>query len=133
MSQMEKTNETQVRELIEQWAKAVREKDYDTILAHHAQEMVMYDVPEPFQSIGIDAYRKSWDLFFSGTQQGVFDIQELHIHADESIAFGFATMKCMNESNKGLYEPLDFRLTIGLRKIKGKWVILHEHHSVPSK
>lgn len=130
---MKNTNEAQVRELIERWAKAVREKDYDTILASHSQDIVMYDVPEPFQSIGIDAYKKSWDLFFSGTQLGVFDIQELHIFADENIAFGFATMKCMNKSSEGLYEPLDFRLTIGLKKIKDQWTILHEHHSIPSK
>jgi uncharacterized protein (TIGR02246 family) len=130
---MKKTNETLVRELIENWAKAVREKDYDTLLAHHAEDIVMYDVPEPFQSIGIDAYRNTWDLFFSGTQQGVFDIQELHIFADENIAFGFATMKCMNRNGEGAYDPLDFRLTIGLKKIKGEWTILHEHHSVPSK
>lgn len=130
---MKKTNETQVRELIEHWAKAVREKDYDTILASHAQDIVMYDVPYPFQSIGIDEYKKSWHLFFSGTQLGVFDIQELHIYADENIAFGFATMKCMNRNSEGLYEPLDFRLTIGLKKIKDSWTILHEHHSIPSE
>jgi ketosteroid isomerase-like protein len=27
---------------------------------------------------------------------------------------------------------LDFRLTIGLRKIEGQWLITHEHHSVPA-
>jgi ketosteroid isomerase-like protein len=27
---------------------------------------------------------------------------------------------------------LDFRLTVGLRKIDGRWVITHEHHSVPA-
>jgi ketosteroid isomerase-like protein len=29
-------------------------------------------------------------------------------------------------------EPLYFRLTIGLRKIDGRWTITHEHHSVPA-
>ena len=130
---MKKTNEILVRELIANWAKAVREKDYDAILAHHAGDIVMYDVPYPFQSIGIDAYKNTWDLFFSGTQQGVFDILDLHVFADENIAFGFATMKCMNRNSEGVYEPLDFRLTIGLKKIKGEWTILHEHHSVPSE
>jgi ketosteroid isomerase-like protein len=27
---------------------------------------------------------------------------------------------------------LDFRLTIGLRKINGQWIVSHEHHSVPA-
>ncbi len=25
----------------------------------------MFDVPPPFKSVGLDAYRKTWDLFFS--------------------------------------------------------------------
>ncbi|WP_411755896.1 nuclear transport factor 2 family protein [Sinorhizobium meliloti] len=28
--------------------------------------------------------------------------------------------------------PLDFRLSIGLKKIDGEWSIVHEHHSVPT-
>ena len=130
---MEKTNEVLIRELIENWAKAVRTEDYEGILAHHSKDIVMYDVPEPFQSVGIDAYRKTWDTFFSGTRLGVFDIKELRIFADENIAFCFAAMTCDNGNASGGYEPLDFRVTIGLQKIDGKWTILHEHHSVPAE
>ena len=87
-------NEIQIQQLKENWANAVRNKDMQTILAHHSDDIVMYDVPKPFQSIGIDAYRKTWDTFFAYTKSGVFDIQELHIVADENVAFCFATMKC---------------------------------------
>ncbi|HEX4372542.1 MAG TPA: nuclear transport factor 2 family protein, partial [Puia sp.] len=72
---MKKDNEAQIKELIENWAKAVRDRDIDAILAHHSKDMVMFDVPEPFQSIGIDEYRKTWDMFFTYTRQGVFDIE----------------------------------------------------------
>jgi len=130
---MKQTNEVLIRALIENWAQAVRRKDYDAILAHHSKDIVMYDVPEPFQSVGIDAYKETWDTFFSGTQLGGFDIQELRIVADENVAFCFATMKCLNRNAGGVYEPLDFRLTIGLKKVNGEWTILHEHHSIPSK
>ena len=53
------SNEAQIRGLIEAWAKAVRDRDIDAILAHHSGDMVMYDVPAPFQSTGIDAYRNT--------------------------------------------------------------------------
>jgi hypothetical protein len=33
---------------------------------------------------------------------------------------------------KGQRTPLDFRLTVGLRKVEGGWIIMHEHHSVPA-
>ena len=68
--------EIQIRKLIEDWAKAVRDKNIEAILAHHSENIVMYDVPEPFESVGIEEYRKTWDLFFKYTRSGVFDILE---------------------------------------------------------
>ena len=91
-------NEIRIRQLIENWAKSVRDRDIDAILAHHSADIVMFDVPGPFQSIGIDAYRKTWDIFFKYTEPGVFDIQNLKIFADENIAFCILTMKCSDKS-----------------------------------
>ena len=127
-----KENETQVRDLIENWAKAVREKNMDAILAFHSVDFVMYDVPEPFQSVGLEAYRKTWDIFFKYTKPGVFDIHELHVVADEDVAFAFGRMQCSDKAGRDDYFPLDFRITICLKKIKGQWMILHEHHSIPA-
>lgn len=126
-------NEIQIRQLVEDWAKAVRKKDIDKISAHHSDDIVMYDVPKPFQSIGIDAYRKTWELFFAFTKPGVFDIQTLNIVADENVAFCFATMKCCDKSDTPDFVDLPFRLTIGLKKINNQWTIIHEHHSIPSE
>jgi ketosteroid isomerase-like protein len=126
-------NETQIKILIENWALAVRTKDIEGILAHHSKDFVMYDVPEPFQSVGLEAYRKTWDLFYKYTKPGVFDIHELNIVADENVAFAFAKMQWSDNSNGKGFTPLDFRLTIGLKKINGQWIVIHEHHSIPSK
>jgi ketosteroid isomerase-like protein len=125
-------NEVQIKKLIEDWAEAVRQRDIEKILAHHSEEVVMYDVPKPFQSVGIDAYRKTWDTFFNFTKPGVFDMKTLQIVADEQVAFAFATMKCADKSGSEEYIDLDFRLTIGLKKINNQWTIVHEHHSVPA-
>jgi len=127
-------NEAQVRELVENWAKAVRERDIEKILAHHSVDFVMYDVPPPFQSVGLDAYRSTWeDMFFKYTKPGVFDMDELNIVAGSDVAFCFATMKCADKSNSTDYVDLPFRLTIGLQKINNQWTIVHEHHSIPAE
>jgi len=127
------TNEQQIRELVENWAAAVRRQDLDNILAHHSSDLVMFDVPPPFQSIGIQAYRTTWALFFGGTKPGVFDIQTLDIHAGDDVAFCVATMKCQDCSSDKACELLDFRLTIGLKKLGDQWTIVHEHHSIPAE
>ena len=127
------SDEVAVRRLIEAWADAVRRKDYAGILQSHASDFVMFDVPPPFKSAGLDAYRKTWDLFFSWSSEPVpFEIQEMNVVAGPDVAFAFATMGCAGPGSDGKPEPLDFRLTVCLKKIDGRWMIAHEHHSVPA-
>ncbi len=126
-------NEQQIENLIYDWAKAVKLRNINSILAHHSDDIIMFDVPPPFEIVGIDQYRKTWENnFFDGTEQGIFDILELKIEADENIAFCIAKMKCSWDNN-GNFEELHFRPTIGLKKINGIWTIVHEHHSIPSE
>ena len=128
-----KTDEGAIRDLVENWARAVRTKDLDGILANHSPDMLMFDVPPPIQSKGIEAYRKTWELFFSWSQDsGVFDISEMNITAGNDVAFVTALMRCAGTEANGDKTELEFRLTIGLRKIDGQWTVMHEHHSIPA-
>ena len=127
------TDEAAIRELVEDWARAVRAKDLDGILANHSMDMLMFDVPPPMQSKGIEAYRKTWNLFFSWSDEPVvFDIKDIDITAGVDVAFVAALMRCAGTEKKGERIELEFRLTIGLRKIEGQWMVLHEHHSIPA-
>jgi ketosteroid isomerase-like protein len=131
MMQQGRTAETQIKALIEAWADAVRRHDLSSILAHHDQDIVMFDVPPPLQSRGLDEYKKTWDLFFKYHKPAqAFDIEELAITAGEDVAFAVAVMRCGSRTS-GPPEFL-FRLTIGLRKVDGDWRMAHEHHSVPA-
>ncbi|HEV2674788.1 MAG TPA: nuclear transport factor 2 family protein [Aliidongia sp.] len=124
-------DETAIRALVEDWAGAVRNRDFDAILRHHDTDILMFDVPPPFQSNGIDAYRNTWDLFFScAPDPAVFDIKEMSIVAGTDVGFVIAAMQCVGGAPER--EELNFRLTIGLRKIDGQWTVVHEHHSVPA-
>ena len=127
------TDEAVIRELVENWARAVRAKDLDGILANHSMDMLMFDVPPPMQSKGIEAYRKTWNLFFSWSDEPVvFDIKDIDITAGVDVAFVAALMRCAGTEKNGERIELEFRLTIGLCKIGGQWMVLHEHHSIPA-
>lgn len=129
----ESREEAAVRTVVENWAKAVRNRDFPAILRDHSPDMLMFDVPPPFQSEGIDAYKKTWELFFSSTPEpAVFDIREMRITAGSDVAFVAAAMRCTEREASGKDVELNFRLTIGLRRIEGRWIIIHEHHSVPA-
>ena len=122
-----------IRNVVESWTAAVRRRDFGGILQNHSSDIVMFDVPPPFQSRGIEAYKMTWDLFFAWSSDPiVFDITEMSITAGKDVAFVVATMRCTEAGPKGERKGLDFRLTMGLRKIDGRWTITHEHHSVPA-
>ncbi|HEY4218739.1 MAG TPA: SgcJ/EcaC family oxidoreductase [Gemmatimonadaceae bacterium] len=127
------TDERVIRELIENWARAVRAKDLDAILAHHAADILMFDVPPPSVSRGIAAYRETWATFFAWSDDpAVFDIDEMNVTAGADVAFVTALMHCAGTEKSGEHIALDFRLTVGLRKVDGQWTIAHEHHSIPA-
>jgi uncharacterized protein (TIGR02246 family) len=126
-------DEAAVRALVENWAAAVRAKDFDGILRHHSPDMLMFDVPPPFQSRGLAAYRKTWDVFFASAHDPiVFDILDMTIASGGDVAFVAAVMRCLPRERDGTDTDLEFRLTVGLRKIGGEWTVMHEHHSVPA-
>ena len=132
MMQQAGTEESKIKGLIEAWADAVRRHDLSGILAHHEPDIVMFDVPPPLQSRGLEAYKKSWDLFFRYHKPSqAFDLEELAITAGEDVAFALAIMRCVSDPPEA--GGFLFRLTIGLRKIDGDWRITHEHHSVPAE
>lgn len=125
-------HDAEIRGLIERWAKAVQAQDLDGILAHHAEDMVMFDVPPPNELRGIDAYRESWAPFFrSFADSGVFEIEKLEVTAGEQVAYATALLRCGTREELARDPDVRLRLTVGLRKEQGRWLIAHEHHSFP--
>jgi uncharacterized protein (TIGR02246 family) len=126
-------DQDQIRALIEQWAAAVHRGDLDGVLAHHSADIVMFDVPPPYEGVrGIAAYRETWPPFFGWQAGAVFEIVSLDITAGDDVAFAYALLRC--DTPDGLARNPDnrLRLTLGLRKQDGQWVVTHEHHSFPS-
>jgi uncharacterized protein (TIGR02246 family) len=125
------TDEQQIRSLIERWATAAHAGDLPTVLADHAPEIVMFDVPPPEQGVrGLEAYRETWPGFFEWQASGaVFEIESLEITAGADVAFAFALLRCGTPAEFERDPEHRLRLTIGLRKTDDRWVVTHEHHS----
>jgi len=125
------TDDQQIRTLLQRWATAVHVGDMDTVLAEHDPGIVMFDVPPPFQGLrGITAYRDSWPGFFEWQASGaVFEIESLDVVAGTDVAFGYALLRCGTPADFTRQPEQRLRLTVGLRKAEGRWVVLHEHHS----
>ena len=126
-------NQQQIQDLIENWAAAVHRGDLVEVLADHSEDIVMFDVPPPYDGVrGIDAYRETWPPFFEWQLKGaVFEIVSLDVTAGDTVAYAHALLRCGTQKELEENPDLRLRLTLGLRKEGDRWVVHHEHHSYP--
>jgi uncharacterized protein (TIGR02246 family) len=125
--------ETEIRELVSKWEQAVRDEDVAGIRANHSEDFLMFDVPPPFLSRGLDAYMETWKIFYpSQARPLTFYFEQIEVTTGEDVAFATAIGTC-GYIDHGERTDLKFRLTMGLQKREGRWLIIHEHHSVPAE
>ena len=87
----------------------------------------MYDFANVVR--GLKAYDKTWDFFFDRPKGPIYYTpKDMIVMAGDQVAFATCRVHCDGTSAGAL----DFRLTIGLKKESGSWMIVHEHHSVPT-
>jgi uncharacterized protein (TIGR02246 family) len=125
------TDEERIRALIQGWAAAVHTGDLAMVLADHAPDIVMFDVPPPYEGVrGIDAYRDSWPGFFRWQASGAsFELESLDVTAGADVAFAYGLLRCGTQAEFDQNPAQRLRLTIGLRKTGDRWIVTHEHHS----
>ena len=121
----------EIEQLIRRWADAVHTGDLDVVLDDHDDHIVMFDVPPPHDGVrGLPEYAETWPPFFAWQATGAsFEIVELDVTQGEDVAFAWALLKCGTPDELADVPDRRLRLTIGLAKRDGRWVVTHEHHS----
>ncbi len=133
MTIAESTNETEIRTLLDRWAAAVRAQDLPRITVDHAKDILMFDLPGPTQTSGLTAYTNSWPQLFEWFKgSGIFDLSEVRVTAGTDVAFATGLIRCKGTEKNGDVVTLSVRLTVGLKKLSGRWTVTHEHHSIPA-
>jgi ketosteroid isomerase-like protein len=117
--------EAEIRAMLDAWAAAVRAHDLEGACRGRSAEIVMFDVPAPLQAKGMEAYRDTWRLYFRDPGSRFFELRETRIVAEGNLAWVHALLRCTTDA-----DPAG-RLTMGLCRIGGAWVVCHEHHSFP--
>ena len=111
------------------WA-ALGAKNVDAALRHYAPDVVAYTLAPPLRSRGsaADELRAWFD-----TWRGSLGLEagDLVIHASEDVAFCTCLKRMTGTKRDGEHVELWYRATVGLRKLDGRWLIVHEHESVP--
>jgi ketosteroid isomerase-like protein len=125
-------DEDQVRQLTEDFAKAFRDKDVDLMMSLFAPGLVAFDIVPPLQDAGKDTYREVWVKTFAFFRNPIeFETRDLHITAGTDVAFSYELLRLKTNLSNGQKVDRWQRMTFCFHKIDGKWLITHEHVSVP--
>lgn len=126
------TAESEIRSVIDRWQQAVVAGDLDRIMAHYAADILSFDAVSQLQFKGTAAYRKHWQACMEMCKGPmIFEIHELGVTADDDIGFSHYLTRCGGTSDTGEEKTSWMRATVCHRKIGGKWLVVHEHFSVP--
>jgi uncharacterized protein (TIGR02246 family) len=123
--------ELEVRQLIERWVAAVQAGDLDQVLAHHTDDVVMFDVPPPEEGArGLDAYAATWPPFFEWIRSGArFELVELTVVTGDDVGYACALLQCGKDEQLRARPDRRLRISFGVRRGQEAWEIAHEHHS----
>lgn len=123
--------EAEIRALIARRMQAVRDRDAEAAVADVAEDVVTFDVVDPLRHVGRDAIRRRAETWFSSFTGAVgFEMRDLAITVSGDAAFSHSLNRYSGTTVNG---PLGMwvRVTTGYRRIDGRWMITHEHNSVP--
>jgi uncharacterized protein (TIGR02246 family) len=128
------SDEAAIRALEARFAAAVNAKDTDAIMKVYVpdESLLVFDVVPPRQYTGAKAYRKDWEGFLALFQgQPKFEITDLNVVAVGPLGYGHSIQRVSGTDAKGQPIDLTVRVTDVYRKVKGNWLVAHEHVSVP--
>jgi len=127
------TTEAQIRTLIEDRVTATRAKDVDGCMSTSAPDILLFDVVNPLQYMGLDGERQRLEEWFSQFQDGPieYELRDLNITASDDVAFCHSLSHVSATTPAGQTIDMWWRATVCFRKVDGEWLVTHEHNSVP--
>ena len=127
-----KIDEAQIRKLMDDRAKAIRAKDVNGCMSHYAPDVLSFDVVNPLRKTGLDACRTRTVEWFSSFQGPIgFENRDLSVTTGDDVAFCHSLNRVNGTKTDGGKLEMWWRATVCFRKIENKWMITHEHASVP--
>ena len=127
-------DKSDIRALEDKFLAAFKAKDVDAIMSYYVPDetMIAFDVIPPLQYPGAAAYKKDWQDFFAPFPGPVeASISDLDITAGPTVAYSHSIQHFSLTDKDGKKMGGTVRVTDGYKKVDGKWLIAHEHVSIP--
>jgi uncharacterized protein (TIGR02246 family) len=125
--------EQELRDVVEERVRAVRDRDSATLAARPAEDVITFDVLPPLNSRGSQATLEHLHEWFFDGYDGPIDYSTHDVQVSAQGDLGFCsflyhvggTLKTGDQVNMWV------RATLCCRRVDGRWRIVHDHESVP--
>lgn len=132
MATPDTVEEAAIRARIDELAGAIRARDLEALKSIYATDIVSFDVGPDLQTVGADAKWGNWEAAFTMLHPPLgYDIRDLTITVSGDMALAHGFNRLSGTARDGRRFGPWVRATICLRKIDGRWVVVHDHVSVP--
>jgi PhnB protein len=127
------TDETRIRDLLNAFATAIRDRDARATVACYARDVVVYDLAPPLrieaETARDPSYIQQWFDTWTGPIES--EAHDLQIVVGDDVAYACALRHMTGTKTDGESADLWFRATACFRRERGEWKITHVHNSVP--
>jgi ketosteroid isomerase-like protein len=129
---MSETDEAQIRRQLDKIIDRLRDRDLEGLKELYTTDVVSFDVEPPLQHVGIEAKAQNWANVFVFFESVTYEVRDLTVVVGDDVAFGHAFARLSGTLKNGsATSGMWVRVTYGLRKIGGAWLIAHDQVSVP--
>lgn len=119
-----------IRALLEEWMRALRDKDADGIINCQSATVRQFGLAPPLQETGNDkAGLQAWFDTWDGPLE--FHVRDTDLRPGGDIAWCSALAWLGGTKKDGEKNGFWFRLTVAFSREDGRWLIAHIHESVP--
>jgi len=133
-SARERADETAIRAEIAKITQAYQNRDAKAAMAPYTQDYIAFDFMPPLvrpgYQMGYDATKAFID---SSATPPVVAYEDVFVKADHTLAYSHYIVHIVATLKNGKHIDFRGRSTDVWQKIDGKWMIVHEHNSLPSQ
>jgi uncharacterized protein (TIGR02246 family) len=129
---MDRSAEQELRQLVEERVAAVGAKDPAPLANRQHPELIAFNVVPPLQLRGKAAVAEQTQAWFDAYASDIgYEVRELHLTAEGDVGFCSFLYHVSGTLAAGGEVDMWVRATLCCRRIDGRWLIVHDHESVP--
>jgi ketosteroid isomerase-like protein len=126
------SSESEVRALLDSRVDACQKKDIDRLMSLYSADVAYFDVVPPLQFAGAGEVRRNFQRWFDEYDGPIgLETHDLHVAVSGDVAFAHMLHLDSGTRNNGIEGAVWVRSTVCCQRRDGKWLITHEHISMP--